>query len=517
MEESYVDQSSNTLTGAARGQPSNKLQPKRRIGSATTQNELGLIPGRGAGSARGHVACDTEVSPLVSYWNDPRSDKDVEFQSPFLTNPNSQSTSTRYLSFEPDCGGWNNIRMEFEIMVVLAAATGRTLILPPEFPVYLLQKDKQSKHRGLQDFFQYGGTSGNNGGFDNVVDVITMRDFFHREIIEKKAYALPLDEHNRTKVLNSIQQCNYRAKNPKSCIYLFDHMANIADFVPEWQGEENCLIMDDVNWFKESWFKDSLGLDVQNETQDQNILNFCDGRTPVYYNRHIHDAPLIHFRSHLKDTRLLVHFYAFLYFTNPVIGNHYKRLVRDRVRYPDAIFCAAGKVVKALNDEFGSYSSMHIRRGDFQWPKMRISAEEWLENTQHIFEDGEVIYISTDETDMSFFEPLKSRYQIKFLSDFKELAGLDQLDRNFVGMIDVVVASRGREFVGTYFSSFSAFIGRLRGYHGMSGMKMHYGHLKHMNETHKWVFPHASYSAREFPLGWVAIDGDTEPTEKDFF
>lgn len=151
------------------------------------------ITGRGDGSKRGHIKCGEDVDSFVSYWNDPRSVDDLVFLSPFSKAPlreDRASTSddpTRYLSFEPDCGGFNNIRMEFEVMVVLAAATGRTLILPPDYPVYLLSKDKQSRHKGLQDFFQngvgnssYGPQSNNtNGGFDEVVDVITMRDFFH--------------------------------------------------------------------------------------------------------------------------------------------------------------------------------------------------------------------------------------------------------------------------------------------------------------------------------------------------
>ncbi|KAL7484562.1 hypothetical protein ACHAW6_010196 [Cyclotella cf. meneghiniana] len=481
------------------------------------------IPGRGAGSKRGRIACDNKddlISPLVSYWNDPRSDRDNAFRSPFAPGRTNAVDKPRYLSFEPDCGGWNNIRMEFEIMIVLAAATGRTLVLPPDYPVYLLQRDHASRHRGLQDFFQFRGNrpSSNDsrgGGFDDVVDVVTMRDFFRDEIIMKQSYPLPTDDTNRTKVLSSIEKCNYRARDARSCVHLFDHIANIADFVPGWNGERNCLIMDDENWHKDSSIVSSHEQD--GDERHQRVVDFCNGRLPVYYNRHIHEAPLIHFRSHLKDTRLLVHFYAFIYFTSPRIGNHYKRLVRDRVRYSDAIFCAAGKVVKALLDEFGSYSSMHCRRGDFQWPKMRISAEEWLANTRHIFREGEVIYVSTDETDRAFFEPLARRYRLKFLSDFEELAGLDRIDPNFAGMIDQVIASRGRQFVGTYFSSFSAFIGRMRGYHGMSGRTMHYGHIKHMNETHTWLDPHSSYSAREFPTGWVAIDGDTEPAEKDFF
>ena len=58
---------------------------------------------------------------------------------------------------------------------------------------------------------------------------------------------------------------------------------------------------------------------------------------------------------------------------------------------------------------------------------------------------------------------------------------------------------------------------RMRGYHGMSGRESWYGHPDRMKDTHEWVFPHSSYSAREFPIGWNGIDGDTEPTANDFF
>ena len=114
-------------------------------------------------------------------------------------------------------------------------------------------------------------------------------------------------------------------------------------------------------------------------------------------------------------------------------------------------------------------------------------------------------------------EPLMKHYRVRFLNDYSDLAGLPNLDPNFVGMIDQVVASRASKFVGTYFSSFSAYIGRMRGYHSVSGKQMFYSHPDYWNETHSWVYPHSSYSAREFPLGWVGIDEDDEPSEQDFY
>ncbi|KAL7460870.1 hypothetical protein ACHAXS_001306, partial [Conticribra weissflogii] len=207
---------------------------------------------------------------------------------------------------------------------------------------------------------------------------------------------------------------------------------------------------------------------------------------------------------------------------DPKVGNHFKRMVRDRVRYSDKIFCPGGKIVKALLDEangsHGGYSSMHIRRGDFQWANMRITAEEWYEHVKDKLLPGELVYIATDEMNRTFFEPLKKHYKLRFLSDYHDLIGMDNLDPNYMGMIDQVVSSRGRIFIGTYFSSFSAFIGRMRAYSGISSKKMYYGSSKQYElETHKWVYPHSSYSAREFPLGWAGIDSDHEPTEEDFY
>jgi len=75
------------------------------------------------------------------YWNDIPSDSN--FVSPFHPSriPRDDSTADyneeqeeeeKFLSFEPDRAGWNNMRMSFETVVVLAAATGRTLVIPNE-------------------------------------------------------------------------------------------------------------------------------------------------------------------------------------------------------------------------------------------------------------------------------------------------------------------------------------------------------------------------------------------------
>ena len=75
---------------------------------------------------------------------------------------------------------------------------------------------------------------------------------------------------------------------------------------------------------------------------------FCTKRKPIYYGKELHKAPLLHFHSLFKSTCLLLHFYAFVHFTDPKIRNYYKRIVRDHVRYSDKIFCAAGRIGRSL-------------------------------------------------------------------------------------------------------------------------------------------------------------------------
>lgn len=64
-------------------------------------------PGRAWGSEKGKVKCDEDIHRLVSYWNDPRSNFDRAFLSPFLEAPSAYifkggGLPRRYLSFEPD-------------------------------------------------------------------------------------------------------------------------------------------------------------------------------------------------------------------------------------------------------------------------------------------------------------------------------------------------------------------------------------------------------------------------------
>ena len=85
-----------------------------------------------------------------------------------------------------------------------------------------------------------------------------------------------------------------------------------------------------------------------------------------------------------------------------------------------------------------------------------------------------------------------------------------------MGMIDTIVASRGRIFVGTYFSTFSGYINRMRGYHGMKMKDSFYGTTDRKTSVHTWENTAGSVFAKEWPTGWIAIDGDNWPSKEKF-
>lgn len=92
---------------------------------------------------------------------------------------------------------------------------------------------------------------------------------------------------------------------------------------------------------------------------------------------------------------------------------------------------------------------------------------------------------------------------------------------NYYGMIDQLVASRGRIFYGCWFSTFTGYINRLRGYHADDdqvpgfrdgivpdtyyyALDDRFGHMQEFYPVKK------SFYAREFPTSWRMIDASLD-------
>ena len=91
--------------------------------------------------------------------------------------------------------------MAMETVVGMAAAMGRTLVLPPQKQMYLLGKgdNQQKKHFGFEDFFPMEQMAVENAA----LDMITMKEFLETEAMtgqmkDKTTGQVSFPPYNRT-------------------------------------------------------------------------------------------------------------------------------------------------------------------------------------------------------------------------------------------------------------------------------------------------------------------------------
>jgi hypothetical protein len=105
---------------------------------------------------KGLLKCDGQyVDSEVIYWKIVPGDD--TYESPIT--PHHDMHHDRYLTYEYDEGGWNNIRMSLECVLVFTHAMGRTLVSPPRQNLYLVDKKYKAEDgtvrsgMGFEDFF----------------------------------------------------------------------------------------------------------------------------------------------------------------------------------------------------------------------------------------------------------------------------------------------------------------------------------------------------------------------------
>eukprot|EP01035_Chromulina_nebulosa_P018978 gene18978-24790_t len=346
---------------------------------------------------------------LLSFWRAPTK-KDIEYVSPYAT----YGPVDKYVTFEPDFGGWNNIRMQMELILVFALATGRTLVLPPDQPMYLLHHGKgHQKVHSFADFFPFDI-------IDQRVKVISMKEYLEKEGLTNHLSIIP-------------KQVEFDMSDKLEKNYLWRYLRNVSS-CPLWKCMTEYLI-------------------IPKEPDE-------------------------------------------------LMDRYYKRFVRDYVHYVDTIFCKAAVIIKHLLDEGnGSFTSFHIRRGEFQYKEVKISASELMRNVGHLIPSNELLYLATDEKNKSFFNDMLVRFpKIRYLDDYIDTAGLVDINPNYLGMIDQVVCTRGTQFIGTWFSTFSGYITRMRGYLGYHDYSVWYGDKTRRDRFHHAELPKFPFYMREWNL-----------------
>eukprot|EP00937_MAST-01D_sp_MAST-1D-sp2_P005220 g5220.t1 len=368
--------------------------------------------------------------------------------------PAAPSSSARYLSFEPDFGGFNNVRLEVEIVVLLAALMGRTLVLPPDQHIYLL--DGMHSLLGFFDEASLRAALAPSGG------IVTREEFVARE-----AKRLALDAAT---LLLFKQECPRYSPVCRSAA-----MRKVA-LCPQWNALERVL----------GWPDKARAWAELRRTQDAGVLEHqyggAGGAKLFELDAATARAPVIHLKMENPKYRMFGHFLQFVALGSATAAARANALVRSALHFrPDMLEIAArlaAEVVIAAPGSGGGgggapYYALHVRRNDFQYHDMFVDAATIERNVRQLIPAGATVYIATDERRKSFFTgragegPLARRYTLVFLDDVLRRAALPAAltpPKHWLGAVEQLICTQAALFAGTRLSTFTAYIQRMRGY-----------------------------------------------------
>ena len=368
-----------------------------------------------------------------------------------LPPPPRPPRTSRYITFELDSGGWNNVRMALETIFALAFATNRTLVLPPAQEILYMT---------VHDLSQLVELNG--------VNVMTMADFLRQE-----ALRLGLGREETHALIGGLQQRAIRRLEHDHPLW---KRLRTRARIPPWgatnpSGPPACLLVGAPS-------KTSIGADRA----------FCEGRAPFRPHEPWNDPWLLHLPctrppERLGWYRLFGHFYTLT--GDERMNRRLRALVRDGVRYARPLMCAAASAIAQLKRECGgSFASMHARQGDFQRTRPRETMQAGDIERALASDDsqrahagtrssgregesvGECLFIASDAPKSTFASLERGAWRPRYLSD-GDLAR-HGVSKALSGLVEQLVAAHGHSFYGTKLSTFSHLIFRLRGYYNLS-------------------------------------------------
>ena len=271
---------------------------------------------------KGLLFCNNKkLDSEVIYWKIVPGD--AEYESPIT--PHHGEHHDKYLSFEYDHGGWNNVRMGVECLIVAAHAMGRTLVVPPQQHLYLLGKNHQDKgdekahdEMGFEDFYDIDLLRTHKG-----FHVIHMEEFLAKEGVTGGLHGV-LPPKNSTEAWGSA---------------LWTYLEKVADLNPEWAHK--------VIAFPDHPGNFTITEGSHSEEAILRMKEFTGERPLVFYDETMQNSHHIHFPGD-DNHRILQHHYAFTYFASKEMQSFYKRFVRDYMRYKDVIQCYGHELVTAI-------------------------------------------------------------------------------------------------------------------------------------------------------------------------
>jgi len=540
---------------------------------------------------------DASLREMV-YWSTIPSD--YGYVSPYRRS--KSVLPRRYLHVEPDDCGFNNNRMAFETAVVLAHATGRTLIVPPRRKMYGMT-DNNDKDK---DKDKDGGKGGDGNGsakpkttmgymeyfplkeMENLhagIDLISTEEFLRREVLTGNLRDVATGKKVRPpdkgrtdwdgRPYQPLRKFMRRLSvhpegwDPEECLFAFASVERSSEGKRKNNNNNNNNTDDDSSHRHRDMVRRAMtardplrggggnpvvpSMFINNPTpvnasaEDRFRELMAERKRTCLYTPALRDddadARVLNFPV-TAETKLLSHFYAAIFHDDWRVDLWYKRLIRDNMHFRDDVVCAAAGIVESLrsrarerqkkkkkkkgdgdgvdDDADGAFDAFHVRRSDFQIlyeGTMNETASMILETSKRWIppDRNRVVYVATDETDRTYFRPLEDAYDVRYLDDYSRFLG--GVNDDVHSLVEMMIAARSETFVGCYWSTFTGYIHRLRGYYsqkeklpgyenGELRRSHHYNSVSFVQKNEYRVYKAVKRPAwyREFPIAWRDID-----------
>lgn len=352
--------------------------------------------------------------------------------------------SGRYLSYQPPGGGWNNQRVAFENAVVMAKLLNRTLIVHPLAPHQEILKLK--KRRKIAAGYEIYNMLPKDKllALSNVID------------LRRLSKLIPVKEF--TSNHNEFHKVYSKLKWKTVCHNgLF---GTWVDIVPKRKEKEKWEIIEEymlslpssgeIPLYRRICLKDEedFGSNASTRRPLWGILEELSDRT----------EDLIYFSEGSLYNR------KFIFFNRETVLNAH-RWIAQFVRFAPDI---TNRVMAVLQKLGHPYNAVHIRRTDHP-SSFRIRQDFWLRQLQirSALNLTKTLYIASDERNRTWFRPFRDAgYNLYFADDFAEQLRLTTIPTTMVqdvlGLCEQLICAHADHFVGSYYSTFTLYIKRLR-------------------------------------------------------
>ena len=347
----------------------------------------------------------------------------------------------KYLSYQPPGGGWNNQRVAFENAVVLAKLLNRTLIVHPLAPhqEILRLKRKRKMSAGYEIY--------NMLPADNLLPLSKVIDLkqLSRLVPVKEITSSHVDFTKQYKHLRWRRVCHNGLvgiwvdtipKRTEKWKLLQRHMETHLPIYGELPLYRR-ICKTELKQYGNTSFRPVWGIwnELSNRTED--LLYFSEGSLYI--------RELLFFdKSTVLDTHEWI--MQFILFAPDI---------RERV----------ADVLKAMGHPF---NALHVRRTDHP-SSFHMKQEYWLQqlNTRDAVNLTKTLYVATDEQNKTWFKPFsEAGYNLFFAEDFSDQLRLGNVNpavvQDMLGLCEQLICAHADHFVGSYYSTFTMYIKRLR-------------------------------------------------------